>query len=156
MNPEFAPKFQCVIKRMLLLLLTWQTSKSRWISELMTMVLGITMAYGVCGYVCKNKVEILSRKKRPKCRLSGGAKLYCLQKAYHALKSSPDFRRLIVTLEGIYNTVLCIFDDHFQRNTPMHIYMHADISLYPSHYLVSFLSLSLFLSLCLILLSCRW
>ena len=28
--------------------------------------------------VCKSKVEILSRKKRPKCQLSGGAKLYCL------------------------------------------------------------------------------
>ena len=66
----------------------------------MIMVLGFTMVCGVWVSVCKNKVEILSRKKRPKCQLSGGAKLYCLRKAYHALKSSPDFRRLIATLEG--------------------------------------------------------
>jgi hypothetical protein len=59
--------------------------------------------------VCKNRVEILSRKKkRPKCQLSGGAKLYCLQKAYHALKSSPDFRRLIATLEGMHNSIVTV------------------------------------------------
>ena len=31
------------------LLLTWRTSKTQWISEQMTTVLGFTMAYGVCG-----------------------------------------------------------------------------------------------------------
>ena len=45
-------------------------------------------------------IEILSRKGRPNMKISGGAKLYCVKKCYHALKSSEDFKRLIVTMEG--------------------------------------------------------
>lgn len=48
----------------------------------------------------RGDVEILSRKGRPKMSISGGAKLYCMRRTYHALKSSPDFKRMIVTMEG--------------------------------------------------------
>ena len=118
-----APEFPCVTKQMPPSSLTWRTSKTLWISEQMTMVLGFTMAYGVCGYqFVKTKLKFSVQKKRPKCQLSGGAKLYCLRKAYHALKSFPDFRRLIATLEGMNNIVICTcigsFDDYFQRSLP--------------------------------------
>ena len=110
-----APEFPCITKRMPPSSLTWRTSKTWWISEQMTMVLGFTMVYGVCGYqFVKTKLKFCW-KNCPKCQLSGGAKLYCLQKAYHALKSSPDFWRLIailaygneVTLVYVFLTTIC-------------------------------------------------
>ena len=54
------------------------------------------------------RTEILSRKGRPKMKISGGAKLYCMKKSYHALKTSEDFRRLIVTMEGLFTTVWAV------------------------------------------------
>jgi len=51
--------------------------------------------------VSARSVEILSRKGRPKFKLAGAAKMFCIKKAYHSLQSSPDFRRVIVTMEGM-------------------------------------------------------
>ena len=55
----------------------------------------------ICLSISKRgNVEILSKNGRPKMNISWGAKLYCMKRTYHAFKSSPDFKRMIVTMEG--------------------------------------------------------
>ncbi len=54
--------------------------------------------------VSGQKVDILSRKGRPKFRLGGSAKMFCVKKAYHSLQSSEDFRRIVITMEGSCKT----------------------------------------------------
>ena len=44
------------------------------------------------------KFEIPSRGPKPAMHINSSAKLYYMKKSYHYLKTSPDFRRLIVTI----------------------------------------------------------